>query len=528
MAARRTDMHRLQEVIRLHRMGESVRCIARQLAMGRNTIREYLAVVSQAGLLEGPVDALPERDVLAGLVREHEAAGEVIVSTVDAWRDEIVRLRRQGAGPTAIHDHLRVNQPDYAGSLSAIKRLCLRLERDEGPEATDVALRVETPPGDVAQVDFGYAGKRYDPLRGILRKSWVFVMTLGFSRRAYCALCFDQKVATWIRLHIQAFEHFGGVPRVIVPDNLKAAVVRAAFCVDDDPLIQRSYRELARHYGFQVDPTPPRSPEKKGKVEAGVRYVGGNFLKTWKSIDIVEDQSALERWTKEVSDQRVHGTTARRPIELFEEAERTALIPLPKARFEIVIWKVARLHSDSHVQVDGAFYSAPWKYLHQDLWVRCTKASIAIWHGEVHLWTHSKLPRGGRSTVPEHLPEYRRDLRERSRGHWEERARKIGPEVEALVAAVFAADDVLTQLRRVQAIVTHLETFPKERARNAARRALHFGCLEYRGLKNILRQGLDLEPLPGERVRAWSKGARFARRPTESLFAHQEGIHVHH
>lgn len=528
MAARRTDMHRLQEVIRLHRMGESVRRIARQLAMGRNTIREYLGVVSTAGLLEGAADALPERDVLASLVREHEAAGEVTVSTVDTWRDEIARLRSQGAGPTAIHDHLRVNQPDYSGSLSAIKRLCLRLENNEGPKATDVALRVETPPGDVAQVDFGYAGKRYDPVRGILRKSWVFVMTLGFSRRAYCALCFDQKVATWIRLHIQALEHFGGVPRVIVPDNLKAAVVRAAFCVDDDPLIQRSYRELARHYGFQIDPTPPRSPEKKGKVEAGVRYVSGNFLRTWESTDIVQDQAALERWTMEVSDRRVHGTTARRPIELFDEAERSALIPLPKARFEIVIWKLARLHSDSHVQVDGAFYSAPWKHLHQDLWVRCTRTSIAIWLGEEHLWTHARLPRGGRSTVREHLPEHRRDWCERSRSHWEGRAKRIGPEVEALVAAVFAADDVLTQLRRVQAIVTHLETFPKDRACKAAKRALHFGCLEYRGLKNILRKGLDLEPLPGERVRAWSKGARFARRPTESLFAHQEDLHVHH
>ncbi|MBK8178532.1 MAG: hypothetical protein IPK67_06510 [Planctomycetes bacterium] len=88
---------------------------------------------------------------------------------------------------------------------------------------------------------------------------------------------------------------------MIVPDNLKAAVVRAAF-VDDDPLIQRSYRELARHYGFQIDPTPPRSPEKKGKVEAGVRYVSGNFLRTWESTDIVQDQAALERWTMEVSD----------------------------------------------------------------------------------------------------------------------------------------------------------------------------------------------------------------------------------
>lgn len=523
-------MHRLQEVIRLHRLGKSARRIGRDLSMGRNTVGEYLELLSLRGLLDGAPDQLPELDVLAALVREHEPSHskDSVPSTVANWRDEVDRLRKKGAGPTAIHDHLRVNEANYAGSLSAIKRLYARLERAAGPRATDVAIRVETAPGQVAQVDFGFAGLRYDPERGILRKSWVFVMTLGFSRRSFSALCFDQKIETWNRLHIEAFEHFGGVPHVIVPDNLKAGVVRAAFAVDDDPVIQRSYRELARHYGFQIEPAPPRAPEKKGKVEAGVRYVKGNFLSTWESVDIREDQLALRRWTAEVADLRAHGTTGRRPIDLFDEQERAALIPLPKIRFEIVLWKRVRLHTDSYVQIDGAFYSAPWKYLHQDLWARCTRSSVVLFHDDLHLWTHARARRGFRSTIDEHLPEHRRDLRERSHEYWVERARKLGADPEQLVARIFAADDVLTQLRRVQAVVTHLESFPRERAQAAARRALFFGCLDYRGIKNILKQGLDLEPLPGENVRAWSKGARFARKPTESLFAHEESIHVHH
>ena len=220
--------------------------------------------------------------------------------------------------------------------------------------------------------------------------------------------------------------------------------------------------------------------------------------------------------------------TGRRPIDLFDEQERAALIPLPKIRFEIVLWKRVRLHTDSYVQIDGAFYSAPWKYLHQDLWARCTRSSVVLFHDDLHLWTHARARRGFRSTIDEHLPEHRRDPRERSHEYWVERARKLGADPEQLVARIFAADDVLTQLRRVQAVVTHLESFPRERAQAAARRALFFGCLDYRGIKNILKQGLDLEPLPGENVRAWSKGARFARKPTESLFAHEESIHVHH
>ncbi len=121
-------------------------------------------------------------------------------------------------------------------------------------------------------------------------------------------------------------------------------------------------------------------------------------------IDVHQDQQALRRWLAEVADRRSHGTTARPPIELFEEQERAALLALPKSRFEIVIWKHARLHTDSHVQIDGAFYSAPWRFLHQELWVRCTRTSVAVFHEDVHVWTHARVPRGGRSTVNEHLP----------------------------------------------------------------------------------------------------------------------------
>jgi len=530
MGARRTDMHRLQEVIRLHRLGASSRRLAKQLSMGRDTIRSYLDVLSKAALLDGPADELPALDRLRALVLEQSDASDPPPqpSSVESFKEEIVRLRAKGAGPTSIHDHLRLNQSDFAGSLSAIKRLCLRLERDEGPKPTDVAIPVETAAGEIAQVDFGYAGKRYDARRGILRKSWVFVMTLGFSRRMFCELVFDQKIETWIRLHVKAFEYFGGVPKVIVPDNLKAAVIRAAFAVDDEAVIQRTYRELARHYGFMIDPTPPRSPEKKGKVENSVRYVKGNFLRTWESIDIEADNVALRRWLAEIADQRRHGTTSRRPIELFEEAERAALLPLPKGRFELVVWKQARVHTDSHVQIDGAFYSAPWRFLHQELWVRCSEHSISIYHEDELIWTHARVPRGTRSTVQEHLPDHRRDLRHRGRDHWTSLAQRIGPDVLRLIERIFSADDVLLQLRRVQAIVTHLETFPVTRANAAARRALHFGCLDYRSIKNILRQGLDLLPLPEKSTRAWSVGSRFARKPTDSLFAHTEQLNVHH
>ena len=195
---------------------------------------------------------------------------------------------------------------------------------------------------------------------------------------------------------------------------------------------------------------------------------------------------------------------------------------LPAQRWEPVVWKKATLHTDSHVQIDGAFYSAPWRWLHEKLWVRCTSHQIAIYHCDKHLWTHRRVGPGQRSTVDEHLPEHRRELRHRSREYWITRAGVIGEEVEQLVVAIFDSDDVLLQLRRVQAVVSHLERFPLKRARAAAKRALHYGCTDYRSVKNILKKGLDLQPLEHKSTRSWSQGSRFARQPNATLFSHKE------
>lgn len=514
-------MHRLQEVIRLHRLGRSGRAIARQLRMGRETTRQYLQVLASHGLLEGSVENLPSPESLLVAIGSDQGQSRPPqqVCSIQQWVEKIKQLRKDAAGPTAIHDHLRLQyESQYAGSLSAVKRLCRRLDRESGPVATDVVIPVATAAGEVAQVDFGYAGQRYDPERGVTRKCWVFVMTLGYSRHMFAHLVFDQKVETWLGLHIAGFESFGGVPRVLVPDNLKAAVIRAAFGVDDEPTLNRSYCELARHYGFQIDPTPPRSPQKKGKVEAGVRYVKRNFLATWKTVDIHEDRRQLHRWVHQIAGHRRHGTTGERPVEVFEQRERDQLRSLPTQRWEPVIWKKATVHRDSHVQIDGALYSVPWPLLHQQVWVRCTTHQVMIHHQDKHVYTHASTGRGQRRTVDEHLPEHRRDLRHRSRSYWIQRAKTIGDHVERLAEMVFESDDVLLQLRKVQAIVTHLEKFPRQRAQAAAKRAIFYGCIDYRSIKNILSRALDLQAIDEPTTRTWSSGSRFARIPNTNLF----------
>ena len=181
-------MHTLQEFVRLARMGTGYRAIARMLRISPNTEREYRRALEAAGLLTGAPDELPELAVLQAALAQHKPSRPAPqqVSTVNRWTTEVQAMLARGAKPVAIFDRLRLEHAEFAGSLSAIKRLCRRLEGDRGPRAEDVAIPVETAPGQIAQVDFGYVGKRYDPKARYLRKAHVLV--LGFSRLP-CSRC---------------------------------------------------------------------------------------------------------------------------------------------------------------------------------------------------------------------------------------------------------------------------------------------------------------------------------------------------
>lgn len=348
-----------------------------------------------------------------------------------------------------------------------------------------------------------------------LRKAWCFVMVLAYSRHMFVRVVFDQRIETWLQLHADAFAELGGVVETVVPDNLKAAVVRAAFAIDDQSELNRSYRELARHYGFKIDPTPPYDAQKKGKVEAGVKYVKGNFFVGRQESDVEVVRRDLRRWVYEIAGTREHGTTHKQPLEEFEAVERAALLPLPKLAWQPVIWRRAKVHRDSHVAFDKRLYSVPWKQLGQQVWVRACAHTVAIYAQDARVATHSRRGKDYRSTVDSHLPDHRVELRHRSRSYWEERADAIGDEVGRYVRAIFDSDDVLSQLRAVQAIVTHLETFPAQRARAACLRAAHYGSYGYGALKTILRRGLDLEPVSdGPPVTSLQVAPRFARPPT--------------
>jgi len=485
MAARRCEVTDVREVLRRLRLGEPARRIARELGLSRNTVASYHRWAQQHGLFTGE---LPDPATLATLLHPPEPVQlRPDQSGVAPFRAQVVAWRQQGVEGQAIFQ-LLVEQQGFTGSYSAVKRFLRRLE----PPTPRATIRVETGPGEEAQVDFGSAGLLFDPDGDRLRRAWAFVMTLSFSRHQYVEFVFDQTVATWCRCHRAAFEFFGGVPRRVVPDNLKAAIIRATLY---DPEVQRVYREYAEHYGFLIAPCRPRTPEHKGKVEqGGVHYVKRNCLAGRAFRDVHDANGHALRWCLETAGLRCHGTIKQQPLVLFETIERATLLPLPVTPWEPVTWKLAKLHPDCHVVFQGAYYSAPFRLIGQRLWVRATATQVQCFHDYTLVATHHTARPGQRRTLHDHLPPDKVHFLMQTPIWCQTRAAEIGPTCAAFIAALLG-DRPLDRLRSAQGVLRLAARYGAARVEAACTRACAVGEYRYATVKTILAAGLDRQPL---------------------------------
>jgi transposase len=505
MAGRRKTVLDVREILRRIRLEESDRRIARDLGMSRNTVKKYRKMSSEARWLEKEELVSPST-IEQGLKSEEKEVVRGPVSSVEKYRDFVEEKRKKGVELKALLGLLR--EKGYEGSYSSLRRFVTRLE----PPRPEVTIRVETPPGQEAQVDFGYVGKMYDSVSRRFRKAWAFVMTLCYSRHQYAEMVFDQKVETWVELHVRAFEWFGGVVHRVVLDNLRAGIVKAVL---HDQEAQRSYRELAETYGFLISPCRPHTPRHKGKVESGVHYVKRNALAGRDFVDITAGNAYLLRWVMEVAGLRDHGTTHEQPLVRFEH-EREALLPLPPQRYEIAVWKQAKLHPDCHVVFDYAYYSAPYRWVGEGLWVRGTPRRVEIYRDYERIATHPRaVCRGKRLTLSDHLPPEKlagllpEPVRLRAQ------AEKVGSYTHEFIDRMLG-DRPLDRLRSAQGVLKLGQRFGEKRLEAACQRALSFDEIRYHTVKSILRKGLDVEPITTELTRGpLPKTSMFARTVAE-------------
>ena len=340
-------------------------------------------------------------------------------SSCEPWRSAIVSAVEAGLSGQRIYQDL-VAEHGFEGSYYSVRRFVRRLERrGEHP-----VRRLETIPGDEAQVDFGTGAPIVGP-DGKRRKTHVFRVVLSFSRKAHSIVVNRQTTDNFILCLENAFYHFGGVPKTIVLDNLRAAVSK---CDWFEPELNPKVLAFAEHYKSTFLPTRAYHPQHKGKVENAIGYVKDNALKGRRFASLAEENDFLLNWERTVADVRIHGTTRRQVAKLFEESERSRLQPLPLERFPSFHEQRRKVHRDGHVEVAKAYYTAPPEYLGQVVWVRWDSRIVRIFnHRMEQIRTHPRNEPGKFSTNPLDIASEKISGVERNAAYYLDRASWIGP-----------------------------------------------------------------------------------------------------
>ena len=497
----------VREVIVQLRAGVSQRQIAEAMQISRNTVKKYRTWAQEQELLSGE---LP--DVAELRKRMDVSMAETLPpqqrSSVAPHGEVVARLRREGVEIAAIWERLK--ERGYTGSYQAVWRFVQQLET----QAPDATVRVECQPGEEAQIDFGYAGLMIDEATDKARKTWAFVMTLSWSRHQYVEFVFDQKVETWLRLHRNAFAFFNGVPRCVVVDNLKAAIIKACW---DDPQVQQAYRECAEHYGFRIAPCRPNTPEHKGKVEqGGVHYVKRNFVAGRQPTTLVRANQDVHTWCLTTAGQRIHGTTREKPLVRFEETEQTQLRPLPETAYDMAVWKIVKLYRDGYVTFDNAYYSVPFRFVGQQLRVRGGLSSVRVYTLDYQLVaTHTRAARPGeRQTHLDHLPPEKVSGVTWNRERCQAMADEIGPATAEIVSRLLN-DPVVERVASVRRLLKLCERFDSIRLEAACARALAFEDASYKTVKGILQRGMEQQGVSP--ITASPPARTFVRSATELI-----------
>ena len=338
-------------------------------------------------------------------------------SVCEPYRQVILEKLALGLSAQRIYQDLAADGFDH--QYPSVRRFVAKL-RGTSPLPF---RRMECEAGEEAQIDFG-TGAWIELPEGKRRRSHVFRIVLSFSRKGYSEAVSRQTTEDFIRSMENAFWHFGGVPKVLVIDNLKAAVKHPDWY---DPELNPKVQSFCEHYGCVILPTKPRMPRHKGKVESGVNYVQENGLKGHRFTSLEGENEHLARWEATVADTRIHGTIRKQVGKLFEDVERGALQPLPLERFPFFQEGQRIVHRDGHVEVAKAYYSVAPEYLGHKLWVRWDLRLVRIFNGRMEqISVHVRQEPGRFSTLPEHIHDRKINGVERGAVNLLCRARRIG------------------------------------------------------------------------------------------------------
>jgi transposase len=374
---------------------------------------------------------------------------------------------------------------DTCGFVSGYQSVRRFVSRLQGGQSLEPCAVIETAPGEEAQVDYGDGPMVRDPESGKYRRTRLFVLTLGYSRKSVRLLVFRSSSQTWAELHEKAFRRLGGVTRVVVLDNLREGVLTPDIY---DPTLNPLYRDMLRHYGAVPLPCRVGHPDRKGKVESGVGHAKRTPLKGLRFESLQAAQDHLDHWEAHWADTRIHGTTKRQVATMFAE-ERPSLLPLPVEPFRYYLYGERTVHLDGCVEVEAAYYSAPPGWIGRRVPVQWDSRQVRLLDPKTGqlLREHLRQARGGHRIKDE----------DRSRktplGTQQllYRADKAGTQIGALCRGMYQAKGE-PAVRRIMGVLSLGKKYGVARVDDACAAALEVGICDY----PFVRRYLERNPQP--------------------------------
>lgn len=494
MARRQFEVIDIIEMLVHWHAGRNRTQIAQSLGIDRGTVAKYLTRAEAEGLTPG--DQPRERAEWEALVRgwfpelvdprSRSRTHEVI----EPLRERI-KIMLESNTATTVHQRLR-DEEGLAVGLTSFRRWLWRELPEEAKRAQATPWRPEVDPGDEVQIDYGYLGRWFDPRPQRWRRVWAFVMVLTYSRHMFVRPVLKMDQRTWTRCHVEAFGYFGGCVKRLVVDNLKTGVIKADIY---DPKLNRSYGELADHYGCLIDPARAAKPKDKPRVERPMPYVRDSYWRGREWTDEAHMVSGGLTWCTEVAGRRQHRSLeGAAPLSIFEAMERPTLLALPEGPFEIARWSAPKLAHDCYAKVGKALYTVPWRFIGRTLDAREGERTVEFYlDGElVKTWARAER---GRQTDWDDFPPEKVAFFMATPQWCLRQAAEVGEATKALVEELLSVN-ALYKLRQAQGVVRLGERHDAERLELACARAMAVGDPSYRTVKGILAAGTEREGEP--------------------------------
>ena len=486
-------MRHIREVLRLHHsVGMSQRSVARSLGLAQGTVSKYLNRTRRAGLT-WPLP--PELDDDVRLENRLYPPPSVLPSD-DRPQPDWTVVHRELRRPSVTLMLLWEEYCDTTSDGFSYSWFCERYKEWAG--RLKPTLRQVHVAGEKLFVDYsGHTMEVIDGLTGEVLTAQIFVAVLGASNFTYAEATFTQSLPDWISSHVRAFTFLGGTARQTVSDNLKAGITRACF---HEPMVNRTYADLARHYRTAILPARPYRPKDKAKVEVGVQIVGRWILARLRNrrfFSLAALNEAIRGLLVDLNNRPLR-SWGRSRRELFDELDRPALTPLPDQPYEYAEWKRCRVNLDYHVEIAKHYYSVPHNFLRQEVEARITVKTVEIFLRGKRVASHlrSTLPHRP-TTVAEHMPSSHRRYRDWTHERIRRDAAKVGPDADTLIDVILRSRPHPEQgFRSAIGILGLVKRYGPERVDAACARALLLNARSYKSVAAILKNGTDKTAAP--------------------------------